>query len=109
MKEQLFKLFTEMGRPLTKEAINACPWLPSYNTIQRKGFNLSELNVEFYYKIPNLCKECHEPIPYDKRNTNVFCSSSCSATHNNKLRVDSTEVVCIHCHTVLRLKVGCKH
>lgn len=81
----LFNLFKDSGQ-LTKNNVNQCPWLPSYNTVQRNGFNLNELNHEFYYKIPQRCKECETIIPYEKRNTNVFCSSSCSAKHNNVKR-----------------------
>ena len=36
-----------------------------------------------YNKNPKKCKECEQEIPYKKRK-NMFCSQSCSATHNNK-------------------------
>lgn len=38
-----------------------------------------------YEKSPLECKQCGAAIPYDKRRNN-FCSSSCSAKHNNKNR-----------------------
>jgi hypothetical protein len=39
-----------------------------------------------YHSNPNLCKQCLSPISYEKRNTNKFCSSSCSATYSNSRR-----------------------
>jgi hypothetical protein len=39
-----------------------------------------------YANIPSHCKECDCCLPYEKR-SNSFCSSSCSATYNNKFRV----------------------
>jgi hypothetical protein len=39
-----------------------------------------------YNKAPKLCKNCEEPIPYEKKNTNKFCSSSCSVTYSNLRR-----------------------
>lgn len=41
--------------------------------------------IEDYNNNPKLCKECNQPIPYDKKN-NMFCSSSCSGTYNNTRR-----------------------
>lgn len=40
---------------------------------------------EVYYLNPKLCKECKQPIDYDKR-LNVFCGHNCAATHNNNKR-----------------------
>lgn len=37
-----------------------------------------------YDLTPKLCRVCSKPIPYTKRWSNVFCSSSCAATFNNK-------------------------
>ena len=39
-----------------------------------------------YLKSPKPCKECGGAIPYLARFYNVFCSSSCSASFNNKRR-----------------------
>jgi hypothetical protein len=39
-----------------------------------------------YNKNPKLCKQCDTAIPYEKRKTNKFCSSSCSATYSNTRR-----------------------
>lgn len=38
-----------------------------------------------YQQDPKRCKACSKEIDYNKRN-NTFCSSSCSATYNNKQR-----------------------
>ena len=38
---------------------------------------------EEYEKNPKLCKHCGKPIPWEKRN-NIYCSSSCAASENNK-------------------------
>lgn len=35
---------------------------------------------------PKLCKHCNNIIPFEKRNSNVFCSSNCSASYNNKIK-----------------------
>jgi hypothetical protein len=58
---------------------------------QRELFNLKmkvdkEKRVEEYNKNPIKCKICDNVIPYDKKHTNKFCSSSCAAKFNNKNR-----------------------
>jgi len=44
-----------------------------------------------YYNNPLYCKNCRLVIPYEKRFSNEFCSSSCSASYNNKGRKHSEE------------------
>jgi hypothetical protein len=45
-----------------------------------------------YYKNPTLCPQCEKPIEYKKKNSkNIFCSSSCSATHSNIRRTKKYE------------------
>jgi very-short-patch-repair endonuclease len=44
-----------------------------------------ESSEEKYKKTPKKCKECLNSIEYKKR-YNLFCSSNCSASYNNKLR-----------------------
>jgi len=48
-----------------------------------------------YNETPNKCPNCETVIPYSKR-YNKFCSSSCSASYNNKLREKKTKD-CLHC------------
>ena len=36
-----------------------------------------------------LCKDCDNPIPYEKSSTGNFCSRSCAGKYNNKKRRDS--------------------
>jgi hypothetical protein len=40
-----------------------------------------------YDKSPKHCRECSNPIEYDKR-CNIFCNSSCAAKHTNKKRTE---------------------
>lgn len=47
--------------------------------------NMREERIKDYNKNPKLCVECGRIINYDSKD-NVFCSSSCSATYNNKKR-----------------------
>ena len=52
--------------------------------------NRSNANKEKYNQNPKLCKNCSTELPYSSR-ANIFCSSTCSATYNNKHRVLSEE------------------
>lgn len=45
-----------------------------------------QIKEKEYYNAPIKCLECDNPIPYDKRLKNKFCSQSCMAKHNNSLR-----------------------
>ena len=54
---------------------------------------LKELKVERikkYYSEPSFCLCCDKVLSYEKKN-NKFCSSSCSASYNNKGRIVSDE------------------
>lgn len=53
-----------------------------HNTLQQK----SKKEIKKYLKNPKHCKECESIIPFEKRLTNSFCNSSCSASHNNRGR-----------------------
>lgn len=48
-----------------------------------------------YDKNPKLCLACNEPISFKDRLWNVYCSSSCSASTNNRLR--RREQTCLYC------------
>ncbi len=50
-------------------------------------------NIEKYRLSPIKCKTCHEEIEYDKR-INVFCSRSCSARFNVKLKERPNCLIC---------------
>jgi len=75
-----------------------------YNNKNRKGikYNISENGliglresyknnfgydiIKFrnnYYQSQNYCKECNEPIPYEKKN-HVFCNRDCKRTYDRK-------------------------
>jgi hypothetical protein len=55
-----------------------------------KKKELAELRKIEYNKNPKLCECCFKPIEYKKKHTNKFCSHSCRATYNNKLRKPRT-------------------
>ncbi len=57
----------------------------------KKIKELKEERIKKYYENPNLCKQCGESISYEKKNSNVFCGSSCSATFTNKTKIISKE------------------
>lgn len=63
-------------------------------------------NEEEYLKNPKLCECCGKIISYEKirreKNTK-FCSSSCSATINNKKRIKQKKF-CLHCNKELSSK-----
>ena len=50
---------------------------------------LKAKRIKEYYENPKCCKECGNPIVYEKRNEKKFCNSSCSAKFNNRNRVVS--------------------
>ena len=44
-----------------------------------------------YETNPKICKNCQEPMVFEKRR-NIFCSSSCAAIFNNTGKVKSDSV-----------------
>lgn len=55
--------------------------------------------ISIYLKSPKRCLSCDKPIGYDRKRNN-FCSSSCGATYNNRLRKKNfrvREAFCIFC------------
>ena len=57
------------------------------NSISQINFNkkLKECREKEYLKNPNICPNCGNIIPFEKRN-NKFCSQSCSTSYTNKQR-----------------------
>ena len=53
---------------------------------------------------PKLCLACDDPIPFEKRFTNKFCSHSCSAQYNNPLRVEQEKKACLNCNQPIHKK-----
>lgn len=47
-----------------------------------------EQSEQTYYQSPTLCKKCNKVLHYPQR-SNTYCSSSCAATANNKIRSDT--------------------
>lgn len=54
-----------------------------------------------YDKNPKLCKQCLCPLPYEKKNTNTFCSSSCSAIYFHSNRTIKVIGNCLYCGNAL--------
>lgn len=59
-----------------------------------------------YNNNPNLCNNCFSVLDYDNRNKK-FCSSSCSATFNNKKRKTKLYCLCCGVELVKRQKKFC--
>lgn len=73
--------------------------LGALKTIQRNKL-LTEVKIQEYNKSPILCKECGKPHLYERRNLK-FCTMSCAAAFNNKLRGKKISF-CITCNTQLK-------
>ena len=56
----------------------------------KKIQELKQNRIDDYNSNPNLCLICKKPLKYEKKN-NKFCSHSCSASYNNKLKLVSEE------------------
>lgn len=54
------------------------------NIRKAKAYLKSEVIKMIYYENPTLCLFCGNSILFAKRLTHKFCSSSCSASYNNK-------------------------
>lgn len=67
------------------------------HSMKEWGKQFSLKNQLEYNNSPKLCEHCSNPIPYEKRNTNKFCSSSCSATYSNSRRRLRPIRNCLNC------------
>ena len=67
--------------------------------------------IKKYLENPCMCKHCQTVLDYSKRHK-IFCTSSCSATHNNLKRGRRTtpkEWSCVNCgkeYSVYNWKIG---
>lgn len=66
----------------------------AYKNISKE---LLEQKVKAYNLSPRTCLGCSNPISYNKRNTNTFCSRTCSAKHNNRNKHTSL-IPCLTCN-----------
>ncbi len=90
--EELIKVFEECDYSLSKIDVKYGLYkTESLRLFRRRKINYKEiksnninLQKEKYEKNPKLCKHCGKPIPWEKRLTNEYCSSSCAASENNK-------------------------
>lgn len=60
-------------------------YMRDYDNISRAFTNKRNQKKESYYENPKKCKRCEKVIEFESR-TNVFCSSSCSASFNNPMK-----------------------
>ncbi len=76
------------------------------------------IRKELYYKNPNKCAGCKLAIiKYEFRNTNKFCSKSCSAKYNNRNRGHKYDGKylpenpyyrkCLYCEAIIKSKKYC--
>jgi len=93
--EELIKLFKDFG--YSAKSVNDAFGF-SRNTTERlfnkRGIDRESLVRDYkrqlkedYERNPKVCKHCGKPIPWEKRLTNEYCSSSCAASENNKGKV----------------------
>jgi predicted nucleic acid-binding Zn ribbon protein len=61
----------------------SAPSIYTYCSLSCSNRARSKKNESKYFLNPKSCKTCSSPIPYARRFSNVFCSSSCSAIFNN--------------------------
>lgn len=75
-----------------------------YNTYMNAGLRLNDFNFYeiLYNQDPKLCKYCNIKISYSKRE-NLYCSSSCSASFNNKFRKQPLDQ-CLVCNNFTKRK-----
>lgn len=64
--------------------------------------NEAKARREEYNKNPKRCLHCSNPIEYNKKSSNNFCSRSCSASYNNarKKKKKPHSCTCINCNKV---------
>lgn len=55
------------------------------SSLKAKAAYQQQAKETLYLESPNYCKHCSSVLPYAKR-ANIFCNSSCSASHNNPKR-----------------------
>lgn len=86
-----FEKPTELGGHITKEHSNKSKENGKKRTAQYK---------DKYNRSPKKCKQCGNIIPFEKRE-NSFCSSSCSASYNNKGKAKNGKEIkrkkCLNC------------
>lgn len=81
-------------------------FLYGYTTYVNAGLRLRDFPFFeiLYNENPKLCQNCNNKIPYSRRE-NIYCSSSCSASINNKKRVRKTKKEKVIRREDLKIKV----
>lgn len=99
------KLCIKFKRRINKKDINKINGFNfHYNTYMKEGLRLNDFNFSkiLYDENPKLCPKCNKPISYSRRE-NIYCSSSCSAIVNNKLRKKQL-AKCLSCDNTIKRK-----
>lgn len=113
MKELLYKLYKNKGSALSRNDIDNCTELPSYNKLNSDGFKLIPLNNEFkirlYNENPKKCSTCSKKLEYSSDiKIRKYCDSSCAASSNNRTRLDKNNSIvessCKQCSKVFEHK-----
>lgn len=99
-------LCIKLKRRIHKEDINKENGFEfHYNTYMNAGLKLRDFSFSeiLYNENSKLCKNCNNKIPYLRRK-NVYCSSSCSAKVNNKIRKNDRIKVktCPNCNKLFK-------
>lgn len=92
----------------------------------KKMKKLKDERIKKYLENPNKCKNCGDPLDYEKRH-NKFCNNSCAASYNNikrgkrkedtKIKIskklkenygnpDKIEKICLNCGETMTLSWG---
>lgn len=81
-------IFTHYDRTHLRETKYSNGYNGKYSQISKKAQDKKEQSKKNYLNNPNKCDECNKALIFNKR-SNKFCSRSCSAMHNNRLRIKS--------------------
>ena len=91
VRNSLTRFVKEFGKYPTRQDTRDYDYLYSQQTVNRYLGLQSELGIleEVYEENPKRCLCCNSIIPFSKRNSNIYCSHSCSAKSTNAKRAES--------------------
>ena len=97
MNEKEFAEIVKESRSLS-DVSNKIFGVKDYGHREKVKKMAKEFSVVLDFSKPKrYCKECGKEITGRDRNIKIFCSSSCAASYNNRLRGDKTENFCPVC------------
>lgn len=86
-----FKSIEELHELYPNFPLNCNDTILLYKTKAKEYTNTVSSHAELIYaRSPVRCQSCDIILPFNKR-TNKFCSNSCAASYNNKLRAEVSE------------------